>query len=118
MVYCHSRHILYHLENIYRSLVLNINVAPAGLYGNARKEIRRMAELLGLDYSGALVRNRSTHLVLASTDLIFSEGNAKSQKIDRAREWGILIVAYAWLEDSVARGRILEVENYLVQVSL
>lgn len=77
-----------------------------------------MAELLGLDYSGALVCNRSTHLVLASTDLILSEGNAKSQKLDRAKEWGIAIVTYAWLEDSVARGKILDVEIYLVHVSL
>lgn len=88
----------------------------AGFYGDARGEIRRLAETLGIKYSGALVRNRTTHLVLAADTLALSANNVKSQKIRSAESWGIAVIRYAWIEDSLAHGKVLDANKYLLKV--
>ena len=72
---------------------------------------------LGIEYSGALVRNRTTHLVLATDSLASSADDVKSQKIRSAESWGIAVIRYAWIEDSLAEGKVLDANKYFFKVN-
>ncbi len=87
----------------------------AGFRGSAREDIRRLAELLGMEFNGALVNDRTTHLILASEALLCQD-IPRSQKLDSAKCWGIALTHYAWLKDSLAMGKILDAQKYIVQV--
>ncbi|KAK9902646.1 hypothetical protein WJX75_001252 [Coccomyxa subellipsoidea] len=91
--------------------------APIRFHGRAREELRHLAELLGIDYSGALIRDRTTHLILASEVLQSHEDIPRSQKLESAKTWGIALTRYAWLKDSLAEGKVLNAQKYIMQHS-
>lgn len=59
------------------------------------------------------MRSATTHLVVCGTPAAAVQ---RSNKLPRAREWGIPVVALQWLLDSIGEGGPLPLEPYLVQL--
>lgn len=70
--------------------------------------MRKAAEAAGAGYSGDLQKDTTTHLVVSD-----AAGAAASAKLQRAAEWGIPALQWAWLKQSAARGRLLPTGLYL-----
>lgn len=87
--------------------------SATGCHGEERRLLRRAAALARLDLQPALVRSATTHLVVCGTPAAAAQ---RSNKLPRAREWGIPVVALQWLLDSIGEGGPLPVEPYLVQL--
>lgn len=80
----------------------------AGFHGDGRRQVRKAAEAAGAEYSGDLQKDVTTHLVVSET-----AGAAASAKLQRAAEWGIPSLQWAWLKQSAARGRLMPTGLYL-----
>lgn len=70
--------------------------------------VRGAAQDCGAEYSGDLKQGVTTHLVCSD-----STGTAASAKLQRAAEWGIPALQWAWLKQSAARRRLLPTGLYL-----
>ncbi|KAG2425451.1 hypothetical protein HXX76_013661 [Chlamydomonas incerta] len=82
-------------------------ITGSGFSTDEREVIRAWAQRLNAEYSGDLVCRKTTHLV--SKDLLKQYASAKYYK---ALEWGIAIVSYRWLWDSMNAGRVLPLTAY------
>ena len=95
-------------------------VTGSGFWSADRLAIRRLCALAGgVTYSGDLVRNHTTLLLLrwAAGDDAPAEAVAAAAggpKLAKALEWGVPAVRLAWLLDSAAAGRALPLQPYLV----
>ncbi len=78
-----------------------------GFTGEEREVIKNWASQLGVTYSGDLVARSTTHLVARDLLAVFS-----TQKYFAALQWGINIVSFRWLYDSLQAGRLLPVGPY------
>lgn len=82
-------------------------ITGSGFHGQCKLELLAHVGKLGASYSGSLVKDYSTHLVC--NHILDSFGTAKYVK---ALEWGIPIVSYEWVLESVQAGRALPVQDY------
>lgn len=100
----------------------------SGFSGGTRLAVRELAALAGLEYSGDLVRGRTTHLVLLRSSQTTPAESAMamaatppagtaSVKRECALRWGIPCVRLAWLLDSCETGRALPVHPYLASTN-
>lgn len=83
-------------------------ITGTGFHGEGRQAVRKAAEAAGAGYSGDLQKHTTTHLVVSDT-----AGATASAKLQRAAEWGIPALQWAWLKQSAARGRLLPTGLYL-----
>ena len=78
-----------------------VTITGTGYSGPARQQVRHMAELLRVRYSGDLTYGITTHLVAKST------AHATSDKTAAAHAWGIPVLLHSWLAESVQVGYML-----------
>ncbi len=74
----------------------------SGFHGHERQRIRTMVQHIGGQYSGDLVANHTTHLV------VHASCSLDSQKVLSAHAWHIPVVPYAWIEECIAAGRFVD----------
>ncbi|PNH08232.1 hypothetical protein TSOC_005210, partial [Tetrabaena socialis] len=79
----------------------------AGFSGDEREVLKDWVQQLGAQYSGDLVCRKTTHLV--SRDLYAQYASAKYYK---ALEWGMAIVSFRWVYDSLQAGKLLPLAPY------
>ncbi|XP_061096834.1 DNA topoisomerase 2-binding protein 1 isoform X2 [Conger conger] len=80
-------------------------VCVTGLSTQERKEVQRLCEQHGAQYSGQLKMNECTHLVVSEP---------KGQKYECARKWKVYCVSLNWLLDSVEKGYCQDESRYRV----
>ncbi|KAA8492635.1 DNA topoisomerase 2-binding protein 1 [Porphyridium purpureum] len=74
-----------------------------------RKTLTSCITLLGAGYSEDLLRSKTTHLIC---DSAYLSAEKPSDKLKRAREWGINVVNVDWLLCSARAGRPLPSESF------
>ena len=55
-------------------------------------------------------------LILASEVLQSHENIPRSQNLESAKTWGVTLIRYAWLRDSLAEGKVLNALKYIMRV--
>ncbi|XP_076014395.1 DNA topoisomerase 2-binding protein 1 isoform X2 [Genypterus blacodes] len=71
-----------------------------------RKEVQRLCELHGANYSGQLKMNECTHLIVS---------DPTGQKYECARKWNVYCVSLHWLFDSIEKGYCQDESRYKVE---
>lgn len=74
----------------------------AGFFGHHRQHIRSIVQSSGGTYSGDLLEDYTTHLVYK--DLAAAR---RGEKYTTALAWGIPVLPFSWLEQSLAQQRLL-----------
>lgn len=77
---------------------------------NRRRDVlARLTRVLGASYSERMTKGKTTHL------LADARAGTRSEKIEKARRWGIAIVSYKWLLACAEHGDIVDVGDYPVE---
>ena len=85
----------------------DVKCSVTGLVGDARKDVREMLQLVGAEFSGAMRRGETTHLICEQ---------ASGAKYDKAMEWGITVVRASWLQAVFERWKQVAETDYLLVV--
>ncbi|KAI1888905.1 hypothetical protein AGOR_G00173580 [Albula goreensis] len=93
------------LEEYLCPVLYGCTVCVTGLSTQERKEVQRMCEQHGAQYSGQLRMNECTHLIVSE---------AKGQKYECAKKWKIYCVSLEWLQDSIEKGFCQDESRYPV----
>uniref|UniRef100_UPI0037E893DB DNA topoisomerase 2-binding protein 1 n=1 Tax=Semicossyphus pulcher TaxID=241346 RepID=UPI0037E893DB len=87
--------------------VLNgCTVCVTGLSSTERKEVQRLCEQHGANYTGQLKMNECTHLIVSEPT---------GQKYECARKWNVYCVSLHWLFDSIEKGFCQDESRYAVE---
>lgn len=78
------------------------------MWNRRREVLSRLAELLGAKYSERMRRRGTTHVVADSRV-------PDSDKVKKAREWGIKVVSHDWLLSCAAAGKLVAEAVYTVE---
>lgn len=78
------------------------------MWNRRREVLSRLAELLGAKYSDRMRRRGTTHVVADTR-------TPNSDKINKARDWGIKVVTHDWLLSCAAAGKLVAEEIYNVE---
>lgn len=81
------------------------------MWNRRREVLSRLAELLGAKYSERMRRRGTTHVVADSRA-------PDSDKVKKAREWGIKVVSHDWLLSCAAAGKLVAEAVYSVDPDL
>lgn len=81
------------------------------MWNRRREVLSRLAELLGAKYSERMRRRATTHVVADSRC-------SGSDKVKKAREWGIQVVSHDWLLSCAAAGKVVAEEAYSIEVGV
>ncbi|XP_047424064.1 DNA topoisomerase 2-binding protein 1 [Mugil cephalus] len=81
-------------------------VCVTGLSRTERKEVERLCEEHGGNYSGQLRMNECTHLIVS---------DPTGQKYECARSWNVYCVSLHWLFDSIEKGFCQDESRYIVE---
>lgn len=74
---------------------------------NRRREVlSRLARVLGANYSERMTRSKTTHLIVDGRTM------QRSNKRERARDWGIAVVSYEWLLACAKQGCLVNAADY------
>ncbi|KAM7369735.1 hypothetical protein PAMP_011036 [Pampus punctatissimus] len=104
-------------DNLFRYTDLNMEdylcpvlrgctVCVTGLSSTERKEVQRLCEQHGANYTGQLKMNECTHLIVSEP---------AGQKYECARKWNVYCVSLHWLFDSIEKGFCQDESRYTVQ---
>uniref|UniRef100_A0A8C5I1R1 BRCT domain-containing protein n=1 Tax=Gouania willdenowi TaxID=441366 RepID=A0A8C5I1R1_GOUWI len=81
-------------------------VCVTGLSSTERKEVQRLCEQHGGNYTGQLKMNECTHLIVSEPT---------GQKYECARKWNVYCVSLHWLFDSIEKGFCQDESRYTVK---
>ncbi|XP_033841721.1 DNA topoisomerase 2-binding protein 1 isoform X2 [Periophthalmus magnuspinnatus] len=81
-------------------------VCVTGLSSTERKEVQRLCEQHGANYTGQLKMNECTHLIVSEPS---------GQKYECARKWNVYCVSLHWLFDSIEKGYCQDESRYTVE---
>ncbi|XP_070842660.1 DNA topoisomerase 2-binding protein 1 [Chaetodon trifascialis] len=81
-------------------------VCVTGLSSIERKEVQRLCEQHGANYTGQLKMNECTHLIVSEPT---------GQKYECARKWNVYCVSLHWLFDSIEKGFCQDESRYAVE---
>nr|XP_057916288.1 DNA topoisomerase 2-binding protein 1 [Doryrhamphus excisus] len=81
-------------------------VSVTGLSSVERKEVQRLCEQHGGNYTGQLKMNECTHLIVSEPS---------GQKYECARKWNVYCVSLHWLFDSIEKGSCQDESRYTVE---
>ncbi|XP_066502923.1 DNA topoisomerase 2-binding protein 1 isoform X2 [Hoplias malabaricus] len=93
------------LEDYVCPVLKGCTVCVTGLDRVARKEVQRLCELHGGNYTAQLKMNECTHLIVSEPS---------GQKYEFARKWNVYCVSVHWLFDSVEKGFCQDESRYNV----
>ncbi|XP_075936605.1 DNA topoisomerase 2-binding protein 1 isoform X1 [Anarhichas minor] len=81
-------------------------VCVTGLSSTERKEVQRLCDQHGANYTGQLKMNECTHLIVSEPT---------GQKYECARKWNVYCVSLHWLFDSIEKGFCQDESRYTVE---
>ncbi|XP_071381939.1 DNA topoisomerase 2-binding protein 1 [Centroberyx affinis] len=81
-------------------------VCVTGLSSTERKEVQRLCQQHGANYTGQLKMNECTHLIVSEPT---------GQKYECARKWNVYCVSLHWLFDSIEKGFCQDESRYTVK---
>uniref|UniRef100_A0A8C9VWD8 DNA topoisomerase II binding protein 1 n=1 Tax=Scleropages formosus TaxID=113540 RepID=A0A8C9VWD8_SCLFO len=94
------------LEEYLCPVLRGCTVCVTGLSSTERKEVQRLCEQHGAQYTGQLKMNECTHLIVSEP---------KGQKYECARKWNVYCVPLHWLFDSIEKGFCQDESHYSVK---
>uniref|UniRef100_A0A669EPE2 DNA topoisomerase II binding protein 1 n=1 Tax=Oreochromis niloticus TaxID=8128 RepID=A0A669EPE2_ORENI len=104
-----DRYVLYTdlpLEDYLCPVLRGCSVCVTGLSSTERKEVQRLCEQHGANYTGQLKMNECTHLIV---------NEPTGQKYECARKWNVYCVSLHWLFDSIEKGYCQDESRYTVE---
>uniref|UniRef100_A0A3P8WV72 DNA topoisomerase II binding protein 1 n=1 Tax=Cynoglossus semilaevis TaxID=244447 RepID=A0A3P8WV72_CYNSE len=87
-------------------VLLGCTVCVTGLSSTDRREVQRLCQQHGGNYSGQLKMNECTHLIV---------DEPTGQKYECARKWNVYCVSLLWLFDSIEKGYCQDESRYKVE---
>uniref|UniRef100_A0A3Q4H2J5 DNA topoisomerase II binding protein 1 n=1 Tax=Neolamprologus brichardi TaxID=32507 RepID=A0A3Q4H2J5_NEOBR len=94
------------LEDYLCPVLRGCSVCVTGLSSTERKEVQRLCEQHGANYTGQLKMNECTHLIV---------NEPTGQKYECARKWNVYCVSLHWLFDSIENGYCQDESRYTVE---
>ncbi|XP_069015761.1 DNA topoisomerase 2-binding protein 1 isoform X2 [Embiotoca jacksoni] len=94
------------LEDYLCPVLRGCTVCVTGLTSTERKEVQRLCEQHGANYTGQLQMNECTHLIVSEPT---------GQKYECARKWNVYCVSLHWLFDSIEKGFCQDESRYTVE---
>uniref|UniRef100_A0AAX7VYG1 BRCT domain-containing protein n=1 Tax=Astatotilapia calliptera TaxID=8154 RepID=A0AAX7VYG1_ASTCA len=94
------------LEDYLCPVLRGCSVCVTGLSSTERKEVQRLCEQHGANYTGQLKMNECTHLIV---------NEPTGQKYECARKWNVYCVSLHWLFDSIEKGYCQDESRYTVE---
>ncbi|KAL4001230.1 calpain-5 [Sarotherodon galilaeus] len=94
------------LEDYLCPVLRGCSVCVTGLSSTDRKEVQRLCEQHGANYTGQLKMNECTHLIV---------NEPTGQKYECARKWNVYCVSLHWLFDSIEKGYCQDESRYTVE---
>ncbi|XP_041824851.1 DNA topoisomerase 2-binding protein 1 [Melanotaenia boesemani] len=94
------------MEDYLCPVLLGCTVCVTGLSSTDRKEVQRLCEQHGANYTGQLKMNECTHLIVSEPT---------GQKYECARKWNVYCVSLHWLFDSIEKGFCQDESRYAVE---
>ncbi|XP_067342884.1 DNA topoisomerase 2-binding protein 1 isoform X2 [Channa argus] len=96
------------MEDYVCPVLQGCTVCVTGLSSAERKEVQRLCEQHGANYTGQLKMNECTHLIA---------NEPTGQKYECARKWNVYCVSMHWLFDSIEKGYCQDESRYTVEGS-
>lgn len=100
------RHTDLPIEDYLCPVLQGCTVSVTGLSSTERKEVQRLCEQHGANYTGQLKMNECTHLIVSEPS---------GQKYECARKWNVYCVSLHWLFDSIEKGFCQDESRYTVK---
>ncbi|XP_073344915.1 DNA topoisomerase 2-binding protein 1 isoform X2 [Pagrus major] len=100
------RHTDLPIEDYVCPVLRGCTVCVTGLSSTERKEVQRLCEQHGANYTGQLKMNECTHLIVSEPT---------GQKYECARKWNVYCVSLHWLFDSIEKGFCQDESRYIVE---
>ncbi|XP_030254218.1 DNA topoisomerase 2-binding protein 1 [Sparus aurata] len=100
------RHTDLPIEDYVCPVLRGCTVCVTGLSSTERKEVQRLCEQHGANYTGQLKMNECTHLIVSEPT---------GQKYECARKWNVYCVSLHWLFDSIQKGFCQDESRYIVE---
>ncbi|XP_027130123.1 DNA topoisomerase 2-binding protein 1 [Larimichthys crocea] len=94
------------IEDYLCPVLRGCTVCVTGLSSTERKEVQRLCEQHGAEYTGQLKMNECTHLIV---------NEPTGQKYECARKWNVYCVSLHWLFDSIEKGFCQDESRYTVE---
>ncbi|XP_042255809.1 DNA topoisomerase 2-binding protein 1 [Thunnus maccoyii] len=94
------------MEDYLCPVLRGCTVCVTGLSSTERKEVQRLCEQHGANYTGQLKMNECTHLIVSEPT---------GQKYECARKWNVYCVSLHWLFDSIEKGFCQDESRYRVE---
>ncbi|XP_041670231.1 DNA topoisomerase 2-binding protein 1 [Cheilinus undulatus] len=94
------------IEDFLCPVLRGCTVCVTGLSTAERKEVQRLCEQHGANYTGQLKMNVCTHLIVSEPT---------GQKYECARKWNVYCVSLHWLFDSIEMGFCQDESRYTVE---
>ncbi|XP_060921144.1 DNA topoisomerase 2-binding protein 1 [Labrus mixtus] len=94
------------MEDYLCPVLRGCTVCVTGLSSTERKEVQRLCEQHGANYTGQLKMNECTHLIVSEPT---------GQKYECARKWNVYCVSLHWLFDSIEKGFCQDESRYTVE---
>ncbi|KAF3836309.1 hypothetical protein F7725_028867 [Dissostichus mawsoni] len=93
------------IEDYLCPVLRGCTVCVTGLSSTERKEVQRLCDQHGANYTGQLKMNECTHLIVSEPS---------GQKYECARKWNVYCVSLHWLFDSIEKGFCQDESRYTV----
>ncbi|XP_054479173.1 DNA topoisomerase 2-binding protein 1 [Anoplopoma fimbria] len=94
------------IEDYLCPVLRGCTVCVTGLSSTERKEVQRLCDQHGANYTGQLKMNECTHLIVSEPT---------GQKYECARKWNVYCVSLHWLFDSIEKGFCQDESRYIVE---
>lgn len=94
------------IEDYLCPVLRGCTVCVTGLSSTERKEVQRLCDQHGANYTGQLKMNECTHLIVSEPT---------GQKYECARKWNVYCVSLHWLFDSIEKGFCQDESRYTVE---
>ncbi|XP_037612697.1 DNA topoisomerase 2-binding protein 1 isoform X1 [Sebastes umbrosus] len=94
------------IEDYVCPVLRGCTVCVTGLSSTERKEVQRLCDQHGANYTGQLKMNECTHLIVSEPT---------GQKYECARKWNVYCVSLHWLFDSIEKGFCQDESRYTVE---
>ncbi|XP_035853936.1 DNA topoisomerase 2-binding protein 1 isoform X2 [Sander lucioperca] len=94
------------IEDYLCPVLRGCTICVTGLSSTERKEVQRLCDQHGANYTGQLKMNECTHLIVSEPT---------GQKYECARKWNVYCVSLHWLFDSIEKGFCQDETRYTVE---
>ncbi|KAM6971020.1 DNA topoisomerase 2-binding protein 1 [Tautogolabrus adspersus] len=94
------------MEDYLCPVLRGCTICVTGLSSTERREVQRLCEQHGANYTGQLKMNECTHLIVSEPT---------GQKYECARKWNVYCVSLHWLFDSIEKGFCQDESRYTVE---